>query len=139
MFPFYEAGGATGVKLARVVAKSLLRVYNEFAKRDGDSISKKRSRYPLSVLAKPKKDSRIQWASVNPTQLITTDIPKLVIRLLKSQVRHDDAPVSAVSVISSMPVEAILNERGALPSPDEELPIFRGLKRRERDFWRISW
>ena len=138
MFPFCEAADATGVRLARAIAKSFLKVYGELTERDGDTVTKNhfgRSPTALTTRTKRKKDLRVQWASVDPTRLITTDIPQLVVRLLKSRVRHDDAPISAVSIISSAPVEAILKERGALPPPREELPLFKGLKQRERDLW----
>jgi|GEM_PF-2096655 len=142
IFPFCEAKDARGIKLARSIAKSMFKIYREFAKRDGAAVmdnQSRKSRYALVVQPKHEKNSRIQWASVDPTKLVTPEIPRLVIRLLKSRVRQDDAPVSAVSIISNTPVEAVLKEQGALPPPDENRPLFKGPKQRENDLWRRIW
>jgi len=134
MFPFYEATNTTGEISAHGVAKSFHKVYDEFAKRDRNSKVTNRYKYSSTAITKSKKDLRTQWASIDPRQVVTTNFPSLIIRLLKSQVKYDDAPVSEVSIISSTPIDVVFSEQGILPLPDEELPIFRGQKNRGRIF-----
>jgi hypothetical protein len=139
-YPFCEAARMTEVGLAQSVAQSFLRVRKELSEQYHNAVSANRPQNRSTALATISRHKpRMRWDDVDPTQLVTSDIPRLVIRLLRSRVRHDDAPIGAVSIVSTIPVEAMLSERGALPAPNDELPVFRGPKEREKVFWGTRW
>ena len=78
----------------------------------------------------------MQWASVDPTKLLTTSIPRIAIRLLTSRVNPIDSPISTISIISNTSIDEVMEIEKALPPANKDLPIFKGRKKRENDYWR---
>lgn len=125
--------------LAQAVSSSLLNAYNEFKKRDEEySITNLREERENSIVSikKQKGNLHVRWASVDPTVLLIPKLPKIAIRLLTSRVRATDSPISSISIISNTAIDEVMETEKALPPANKDLPIFRGRKKREDDFWR---
>lgn len=139
MAPFCTGNTPTTDNLAQAVSKSLLNIYNEFKKRDEEiSITNLHEERENSIVSTKKQrgNLRVQWASVDPTILLIPKLPKIAIRLLTSRVRATDSPISAISIISNTAIDEVMETEKALPPANKDLPIFKGRKKREENFWR---
>jgi hypothetical protein len=138
MEPFRSNNDKTPVDLAHAISSFLLKLYDEFKNRDEERIMldpNARDKNSLTTTKIHQGISRIQWANVDPTKLVTPRFPRIAIRLLTSRVRPSDAPIGSISIISNTPLEEVLQIEGAISAPNKVLPLFKRHKRRGVDFW----
>ncbi len=136
MVPFCNDKNETKTNLAYIISHSLQQMHSELKNQDeiGDMNLVKLE--ANAIVPKQKKQIRVQWASVDPTKLLTTSIPRIAIRLLTSRVNPIDSPISTISIISNTSIDEVMEIEKALPPANKDLPIFKGRKKRENDFWR---
>ncbi len=120
LYPFCQTSAPSRNKLGPAVANALSVVRAESS----------RDVFIAEAVKQPGKRNvrrRIRWEDRDPEDLLTKELPRIAVRLLRSKIKPSDSPVSGISVISSVPVEAVLSEYKALPSPTEE-PYFFDLQ-----------
>ena len=117
MYPFCHASEGDEDRLAPGLARALAAAKVEL--RDAASFEG----VPRAVEHLPDEEShreRFDWQDADPEQLVTSELPTIALRLLRSKVKATEAPVAGVSVISSVPVRAVLQEYKALPMPNKD-------------------
>ena len=136
MVPFCKDRNETETNLAYIISHSLQKIHGELKNRDEVGNTNSIKHDTNAIVSKQKEQIRVQWASVDPTKLLTTSIPRIAVRLLTSRVNPIDAPISAISIISSTSINEVMKIENALPPANKNLPTFKGRKKRENDFWR---
>lgn len=97
-FPFLYASLQNNSTLASSVAEALAKLREDFVSFETYSMKKTLSR-----------SQPIHSDDPNPYLLITEDLPKIAVRLLKGSIKPSQSPVSVVSIISPTPINEILH------------------------------
>jgi hypothetical protein len=136
MLPFYKDENEIETNLAHTISHSLHKIHSEFKYRDEVSAANHFKLDSNDIVVKQKEHIRVQWASVDPTRLLTSNIPRIAVRLLTSRVKPTDSPISAISIISNTSINDVMKTEKAIPLANKDLPLFKGRKGREEDFWK---
>jgi hypothetical protein len=127
-FPFHHAVQNENQKLAHSLAEAMQKVVAEFELPTPEVAVKSLGK------SSSQSTTRIRWENPDPTILITPNLPKVVMRLIKGKINPIKSPISGISIVSCVPIEVALSAQTILPAADGE--AFQGIG--DRDEQRIE-
>jgi hypothetical protein len=116
-YPFHYAATSEQPLLAEALAEAIGKVRADFDELERRLQSRTRTR--ARTINQPK--IRVELDNPDPSLLVTSDLPKIVLDLVKGKINPLHAPVGGVSIVSKIPIRPYLEQRGALPAPTDDL------------------
>lgn len=133
MFPFCSASREDDSSLAEGIAtgfgraRSALRAYS-----DGSASVYLADEEATSATGSSPRKPRIQWDDPDPQALVSRDLPRIAERLLAGRVPATKSPVSAVAILSAVPVRQVDQIARALPAPSFQSELRQDAERRPK-------
>ncbi|MBN4005815.1 hypothetical protein [Nostoc sp. LPT] len=118
-YPFYMAATNSDQKLAHSLAEAMKKIRTEFESVDSSGMYVQLLDNSSSK-AKKQGTTRIRWENPDPLLLVTPNLPSVALRLLKGKISAVKSPVAGLSIISTVPIDAVLQTYKALPTSDRE-------------------
>ncbi|BAZ47571.1 hypothetical protein NIES4103_01720 [Nostoc sp. NIES-4103] len=119
-YPFHYAATNYDKKLANSLAEAIKKVRVEF---ESSGMYFRLLDISSSHQTKKQDSTRIRWENPDPSQLVTPNLPNIVLRLLKGKLNAVQSPVAGVSIVSCVPIDTALETYKTLPISDGEFIV----------------